>query len=84
MGVDHCPYCGHLCDNSLNIDAKAPIPIAGDVSLCGGCGELMEYGADMRLLKVTEIALSELTPEQLYNLNEISIIIKRNGENKPH
>jgi hypothetical protein len=82
MGKDNCPFCNSILDAATNIDVEQPVPLPGDVTLCGKCGELLQFGKDMALELPTEQALSELTPEQLYNLNEISLIVKSHAKQK--
>ena len=80
MGEDHCPHCNYLLDCATNLEADKPVPVPGDVTLCGKCGELLQYASDMAVEPITEKAISELTVDQLYNLNEISLMIKHNAK----
>lgn len=58
-----CPACDKKLDASTEVDAgsKRP-PEQGDVTICMGCGEILEYAEGPRLVKVKEEIIREFPP----------------------
>lgn len=45
---DKCPTCGYHIDSATEtINGRRPKPF--DISLCAKCGEILQFGADMKL-----------------------------------
>jgi hypothetical protein len=63
LGKDNCPVCDALLDAASGMQNENDIPNPHDVSICIKCGEILEYGDDMGLIKITDIVYSELDTE---------------------
>ena len=51
-----CPYCrhedsGHAIAHAAGVSLAPPTPSAGDVSVCGSCGAIRVFSADLKLEK---------------------------------
>jgi len=46
-----CPTCAKLLDAATAIDGEGNSPRTGDLSVCLYCGEIIEFGDDMELIK---------------------------------
>jgi hypothetical protein len=58
LPADNCPWCGYLIDAASPIDGKAT-PKPSDITLCLSCGSVLQFGADMRVGKITDAAVRE-------------------------
>jgi hypothetical protein len=47
-----CPSCGTQCDAASTTNESTQ-PVPGDISICVRCGELLKFGDDMRLMRLT-------------------------------
>jgi len=60
--VQRCPVCGHLLDCAAG---GAEHPDIGDITLCVGCLEPLEFGAGMLLVRVCPEGLNDMTRAQI-------------------
>jgi hypothetical protein len=56
---DACLNCGHELNAASNTTGDAQ-PEPGDITICFYCGHLMEFDADLRLVKPSDATLSEI------------------------
>lgn len=62
-GADLCPKCGQLLEAASALDGKST-PRPEDISLCFYCGEVLQFGSDLRLHVAPAGLLEELSEEQ--------------------
>ena len=74
---DRCPWCGKTVDSLSTLEGEPPFAREGDMAVCFGCAEVMQFDADMRLIKMTaaEIAAA-LSPEEAADLIETQDAIR--------
>lgn len=58
-----CPSCNASIEASVGLHDPTIVPKEGDISLCGHCGELLLYNADLKLEQAPMSILRELDPE---------------------
>jgi hypothetical protein len=77
-----CPYCGKTLDSISVLEGDAPRPRLGDLAVCFGCTEVMQFGKErFEKLSAAEFAaldwneLAEVTQSQ----NAIRAFLKTKG-----
>jgi hypothetical protein len=60
---DACPKCGYKIDAQTCLGRDKALPSSGDMSLCIGCGQFMQYGANLKLEILTDEEFFKLKPE---------------------
>lgn len=63
MPESECPCCGKRLNAAMMFDAGPP-PKPQDLTVCGGCGAVNEYAADMQLRLVPEARIQQPDMEQ--------------------
>lgn len=61
-GIDQsnrCPSCGYKLDAASSLDATAPRPVVGDLSLCGRCRTAFVFEQGKRGLRVRPMTRAE-------------------------
>jgi hypothetical protein len=66
LPADHCPWCGYKADAASPINAKVT-PKPGDIGLCINCGSALQYGADLRLQKISDQAVRDGLSAEAYD-----------------
>lgn len=67
-----CPFCGHTVkielraaiDETGALQAGRRESVTGDLSICGKCGEMLEFDASLTLVGATIKTLNQITPDQ--------------------
>lgn len=55
----HCPYCNHLFTACSSYGAQGT-PSEGDISICINCAELLVFGSNLSLEKLSVVVLAQL------------------------
>lgn len=70
-----CPYCGLALDRATYyFGEKAPTP--GMLTMCIDCGELSEFGPDLRLRPASTDTLARGDPDEIKVLREAWVSYK--------
>lgn len=72
-----CPHCGYLTDTVSTIAGRVPRPCPGDLSVCFGCGEALQFDRRLRLTTITAAELAALHPEEREKLTATQGHIRR-------
>lgn len=69
-----CPHCGHR----LNAASAAglPRPRPGDLSVCIGCGEVVQFGPRLSFKRVPARVLANLLPDEAAELRYVQINVR--------
>lgn len=54
-----CPSCEKLQDRASNFDDSESKPIEGDFSVCNGCGDILRFDKDLKLVLASEKEIQE-------------------------
>ena len=73
---DHCPYCGKMVDSLCTLEGEPPFANEGDLVVCFGCAEIMQFGADLRMKKMTMAEIAALSPEELADMKQTQDAIR--------
>jgi hypothetical protein len=68
IAPQHCPTCGRNLNAVGVLDAPAPMPMPGDVTVCLECGALLEFGEGLTLTLVPESKLDDETLEEVHEI----------------
>ncbi|HET8688702.1 MAG TPA: hypothetical protein VFM18_18965 [Methanosarcina sp.] len=71
-----CPTCKYIMDAATSVGEKAT-PSPGDISLCMGCGELLEFNDDLILVKASESVLQDMPIEQRIGIAQLQGYIRQ-------
>jgi hypothetical protein len=66
-----CPFCGELVptETLIRVEGRRQIPRAGDVLVCGACGEISVMGKSGKAEKPTPQELAEIWRDHLSALD---------------
>lgn len=84
LGHWACPSCGGKIDGATGLQVggdpqRMIAPNPGDVSVCGWCGQMLQYAADLRSVqKLPHAEFRKLAPEQRRLMRALSEDVKRN------
>lgn len=53
LGDDNCPHCGKVLDAVTHANNEKVSPSVGDVTICIGCANILEFAKDLKLQKLT-------------------------------
>jgi hypothetical protein len=56
-----CPFCGYGLDRAWNREGHTPSP--GDLAICFGCGEWLQFDANLQSVKPDDEAYQWLVSE---------------------
>ena len=73
---DRCPWCGKVVDSLSTLEGEPPFAKEGDMSVCFGCTEVMQFDADMRLKKMTAAEIATLSPDEAADLRQTQDAIR--------
>jgi hypothetical protein len=78
-----CPKCRGLIDGATGLTIGGPpkaipVPKPGDVSVCGWCGELLEYLADLNVRAMPPKVRAQIPPKARKLLEHLSREIRLN------
>ena len=60
-----CPYaCGYVMDATMGLTHPGTLPDPGDVSMCGGCGMIMEWAPTQGYVPLAPATRAALIREQ--------------------
>ena len=67
-----CPFCGELVptETLIRVAGRRHIPIAGDVLICGACGEISVMDKSGKAEKPTPQELAEIRRDHLAALDD--------------
>jgi len=65
---DFCPTCGKSIDSAYDIASKKAKPLPGDISICVGCEEILEFDQNLTLIKCDQTKLNKFEKENLFRL----------------
>jgi hypothetical protein len=74
-GDPTCPMCNAKLDAATHLPGKA-VPKPGDVSVCAGCGELLQFTDRMGLEKMEQEKLAQLSKQDRLVLERASQYFK--------
>jgi hypothetical protein len=59
-----CPHCGHTLELATAASDPGSTPSPGDLTICGFCGELLRFDAELRVHELTaeERVVAEAEP----------------------
>lgn len=65
-----CPHCHHVLTAVGHMaNDIPPMPREGDMTVCIGCGAVLQFNARLRLEAMTAAELSALDPEEAADLD---------------
>jgi hypothetical protein len=64
-----CPHCGQRLNAAIAEGLPKPAP--GDLSVCIGCGEAVQFGPKLSLKRVPPRVLALLLPEERADLDHV-------------
>jgi len=67
---DRCPYCGEVVDSASTLKDDVPLATPGDMSVCFYCAEVMQFGADFKLKKMSTREIAALSAEEKADLKQ--------------
>lgn len=75
---NRCPNCDSLIDGvrELSSGEQDGTPSPGDVSICAYCGEVLEFDKNLKSIKVTDQALSQLSSDDRAAVKQASEFFK--------
>lgn len=56
----NCPWCGHIIDGATHPDDDSKMPSPGDVSACIRCAGLLEFDANLKIVKLPDATLDAM------------------------
>jgi hypothetical protein len=71
-----CPHCGSKLDAASTINEETPIPKPRDLTVCFGCGEVLQFDTRLHLEKISAIELAELEPQEADSLKRVQSLIR--------
>lgn len=77
--MTHCPSCAKPLDASTHPEDDSLRPAEGDVSICAYCGEVLEFCADLSLIKAREETLVALNAVDRAFVLDVALRIKGRG-----
>lgn len=66
----NCPGCGKKLDAVSAVDKENLMPKEHDVTICLGCGTVLEFTSDLGLIKATDVILAGMDPEDKLQLEQ--------------
>ncbi|HEY9642141.1 MAG TPA: hypothetical protein V6C57_16765 [Coleofasciculaceae cyanobacterium] len=57
---DSCPWCDRFLNAVTSISEDATAPKPGDVSVCFGCGGLLEFNKSLKVEKIKPETIADL------------------------
>ena len=71
-----CPMCDKSLDTATGVRDETLAPLPGDISLCWGCGAILQLKEDLTLERAATENLSEVEPEELQELYRFQKLIR--------
>lgn len=71
-----CPHCGHRLDAAGTLAGAVPRPKRFDLTVCFGCGEVLQFDRRLRLQRITANELAALTPDEAADLRQTQTAIR--------
>lgn len=71
-----CPHCGKRLDAVSRLEGPVTNPSAGDLTVCFGCGESLQFDDRLRLKRISATELAALDPEEAADLNKTQAVIR--------
>lgn len=56
--------------------SPVPKPTVGDLALCFGCGEVLQFGRRLRLQRITAAEITALDPETAADLRQTQTLVR--------
>lgn len=78
-GDDNCPTCKESLQACSSEEGLIPMP--GDITLCGYCGEILKFAPDMELFKLPDVIFDNLAEADKQKLLFYQTKIKELNEN---
>lgn len=72
-----CPCCGKCCPLSTHVGDHIAVPKPNDVSVCGTCGGVAIWDAEMVLREAPAEFFASLSDEERGELVQVRAIIQR-------
>ena len=69
--ASRCPYCFKKLDSVSTVEGDVPPPSKGDLAVCFGCGELMQFGDDGGMEKMTPDEIVDLDVDERAEIFQI-------------
>jgi hypothetical protein len=75
--VSRCPHCGYRMDAVSQIGVeRPPRPEPGDLTVCFGCGEALQFGPRLAMQKITAAQLAALEPDEAAELQRMQVVVR--------
>lgn len=71
-----CPHCGYNTDAATALAGPTLRPSPGDLSVCLGCGEALQYDRRLRLVRISAAELAALNPDEREALREVQEAVR--------
>ena len=65
-----CPYCGKPLDSVGTLEGDVPPPSKGDMAVCFGCAEIMQFGDGMTMEKMSADELAALSFDEIADIRK--------------
>lgn len=77
-----CPYCGKGLDSVSMLEGDVPPPSKGDMAVCFGCAEIMQFGDGLTMEKMSADELAALSLDEMADIRKTQGAIRAflNGE----
>jgi hypothetical protein len=72
-----CPHCGYLVTAASAMRGPTPMPKPGDLSVCFGCGEALQFDRRLRLAKITAAELAALGRREAAEFHRVQREVRR-------
>jgi hypothetical protein len=66
-----CPYCGYGVDSASVLEGDVPPPKKGDMAVCFGCAEILQFGDDLKIEKMTAEELAALSFDEMADIRKV-------------
>lgn len=77
LPLSACPTCGYQMDAATSIENPKHQPRPDDFSLCGKCGEVLVYDADLTLRAADLKDMLKLTPRSGQAMTQMQQVIRQ-------
>ncbi len=74
--LGQCPHCGQTVDAISTLAGQVPKPKPADMTVCLGCGEVLQFDEQLRVRKMTATEIAALTPEEAFDLKQTQAAIR--------
>jgi hypothetical protein len=76
LSPSRCPHCGHRLNAASRLSGPVPKPVPGDMTICFGCGEALQFDRRLRLTKITAAEIAALDPDERAELQQTQAAVR--------